>query len=133
MVEAAGLPKKKISDGDGWSFWPQCQGRQGRQRDWIYCYYFPRPSAAKYNDKYSHYEVRFTRDKRYKLYDNGELFDTVNDVKEKDPIDLGQGGQPAALARAVLQKALDSYPHKGRNANRIKQSNSTPKKKRKDK
>ena len=112
MVEAVGLPKKKISDGDGWSFWPQCQGKQGRQRDWIYCYYFPRPSSAKYNDKYSHYEVRFTRDKRYKLYDNGELFDTVNDVKEKHPIALGQGGQPAEVARTVLQKALDSYPDK---------------------
>ena len=53
MVEAAGLPEKKISDGDGWSFWPQCQGRHGKKRDWIYCYYFPRPSSAKYNDKYS--------------------------------------------------------------------------------
>ena len=133
MVEAVGLPKKKISDGDGWSFWPQCQGKQGRQRDWIYCYYFPRPSSAKYNDKYSHYEVRFTRDKRYKLYDNGELFDTVNDVKEKHPIALGQGGQPAEAARAVLQKALDSYPDKGRNANRRKLSNSAQKKNKKDK
>ena len=133
MVEAVGLPKKKISDGDGWSFWPQCQGKQGRQRDWIYCYYFPRPSSAKYNDKYSHYEVRFTRDKRYKLYDNGELFDTVNDVKEKHPIALGQGGQPAEVARTVLQKALDSYPDKGRNANRRKLSNSAQKKNKKDK
>ena len=120
MVEAAGLPEKKISDGDGWSFWPQCQGRQGKKRDWIYCYYFPRPSSAKYNDKYSHYEVRFARDKRYKLYDNGDLFDTVKDVSEKHAIAVGQADQAAEAARTSLQKALDSYPVKGRNANRRK-------------
>jgi len=120
MVEAAGLPEKKISDGDGWSFWPQCQGRHGKKRDWIYCYYFPRPSSAKYNDKYSHYEVRFARDKRYKLYDNGDLFDTVKDVSEKHAIAVGQADQAAEAARTSLQKALDSYPVKGRNANRRK-------------
>jgi len=120
MVEAAGLPEKKISDGDGWSFWPQCQGRQGKKRDWIYCYYFPRPSSAKYNDKYSHYEVRFARDKRYKLYDNGDLFDTVKDVSETHAIAVGQADQAAEAARTSLQKALDSYPVKGRNANRRK-------------
>lgn len=120
MVEAAGLPEKKISDGDGWSFWPQCQGRHGKKRDWIYCYYFPRPSSAKYNDKYSHYEVRFARDKRYKLYDNGDLFDTVKDVSEKHAIAGGQADQAAEAARTSLQKALDSYPVKGRNANRRK-------------
>ena len=120
MVEAAGLPEKKISDGDGWSFWPQCQGRHGKKRDWIYCYYFPRPSSAKYNDKYSHYEVRFARDKRYKLYDNGDLFDTVKDVSEKHAIAVGQADQAAEAARTSLQKALDSYPVKGQNANRRK-------------
>ncbi len=133
MVEAAGLPGKKISDGDGWSFWPQCHGREGRIRDWIYCYYFPRPSSAKHNDKYSHYEVRFTRDKRYKLYDNGDLFDTVKDVNEKQPLAVGQAGQPAEVARAVLQKALDSYPADGRNANRKTKASSAQKKKIKNK
>ena len=27
---SAGLPKKQIEDGDGWSFWPQCEGKPGR-------------------------------------------------------------------------------------------------------
>ena len=118
MVEAAGLPAKKITDGDGWSFWPQCLGHPGKKREWIYCYYFPRPSSAKYNDKYSHYEVRFARDKRFKLYDNGELFDTIEDVLERHPIAVDTAGPRARSARRVLQQAIDSYPAAGRNANR---------------
>ncbi|MGI9473350.1 MAG: sulfatase-like hydrolase/transferase, partial [Rubripirellula sp.] len=122
MVEAAGLPPKKITDGDGWSFWPQCKGKPGRERDWIYCYYFPRPSSEKYNDKYNHYEVRFARDKRYKLSDNGEMYDTIEDVLEKRPIAIDQAETPGESARKVLQKALDSYPDAGQNANRRKQN-----------
>ena len=118
MVDAAGLPAKEISDGDGWSFWPQCQGKPGRKREWIYCYYFPRPSSAKYDRKYKHYEVRFARDKRYKLYDNGEMYDTVADVLEKRPIPIGKAGTLGESARKVLQDALNSYPNAGRNANR---------------
>ena len=119
MVEAAGLPTKEISDTDGWSFWPQCLGESGKKRDWIYCYYFPRPSSKKYNDKYNHYEVSFVRDKRFKLYDNGELFDTVADVLEKSPIVRGAGDASAAdEARARLQKVLESFPAKGVKANR---------------
>ena len=120
MVEAAGLPPKKISDGDGWSFWPQCQGKAGRKRKWIYCYYFPRPSSARYNDKYSHYEVRFARDKRYKLYDNGDFFDTLEDVLEKQPIARGEAGPGGESARKVLQQVIDSYPSSGQRANRRK-------------
>ena len=129
MVEAAGLAPKKITDGDGWSFWPQCQGKVGRKREWIYCYYFHRPLSAKYNDQYSHYEVRFARDKRYKLYDSGELFDTIEDVLEKRPIAIGQAGPRGEAARNMLQQAIDSYTDAGRNANRRKQSKNSKKKK----
>ena len=74
IVEAVGLPAKDLTDGDGWSFWPQCLGQPGQKRQWIYGYYFPRPYAAKLDNKYSHYEVRYARDKRYKLYGNGDLY-----------------------------------------------------------
>ena len=118
MVEAAGLPAKEITDGDGWSFWPQCHGQQGRKREWIYCYYFPRPSSGKYDNKYKHYEVRFARDKRFKLYDNGEMYDTIADVLEKHPVSDADADSSVKSARKTLQKVLDSYPSAGRNANR---------------
>ena len=128
MVDAAKLPKKQIDDADGWSFWPQCEGKPGRTRDWIYCYYFPRPSSAKYNDKYSHYEVSFARNKRFKLYNNGELFDTTADVLENVPISATIPEEPADSARNLLHSAISSYPAVGLNANRPKR-NQTEKKK----
>jgi arylsulfatase A len=118
MVEAAGLPPKEIKDGDGWSFWQQCLGKPGKQREWIYCHYFPRPSAKKYDNKYSHYKVRFARDKRYKLYNDGKLYDTIKDVWEKTPITDNSANKMTQSVRQKLQAALDSYPKAGLNANR---------------
>ena len=129
LVEAAGLPKKQIEDGDGWSFWPQCEGKPGRTRDWIYCYYFPRPSSAKYNDKYSHYEVSFARNKRFKLYNNGDFFDTTTDVLEKEPITATNPAAVPDSARTMLQEAISSYPVAGLNANRPKRKRTEKKKK----
>ncbi len=117
MVEAAGLPKKKIENGDGLSFWPQCLGKEGIKREWIYGYYFPRPYVKKFNNKYSHFEVRYARDKRYKLYDNGNLYDTVDDVLEEKPLSITQSLAPV---RNKLKSALAGYPNQGRGIDRKK-------------
>ncbi|MBA7674482.1 hypothetical protein ES703_82696 [subsurface metagenome] len=114
MVEAVGLKPKKITDGDGWSFWPQCHGEKGVKREWIYGYYFPRPYAKKFDDMYNHWEVRYARDKCYKLYDNGDLYDTVDDVMEEHVIAPGDADEQARRAREKLQAVLDSYPKSGR-------------------
>jgi arylsulfatase A len=111
LVEAAGLPPKKITDGDGWSFWPQCIGKPGKKREWIYGYYFPRPYAKTFDDKYQHYEVRYARNKRHKLYDNGMLYDTVKDVLEAEPLAITDELVPV---REQLQAVLNQYPPKGR-------------------
>ncbi|MDB4676678.1 sulfatase-like hydrolase/transferase [bacterium] len=117
IVEAAGLPPKSIQDGDGWSFWPQCVGQKGTPRDWIYGYYFPRPYSEKLDNKYSHYQVRYARDHRYKLYDNGDLHDTITDVMETSPLPSSSQSDdsPQGAARVKLQRALDSYPAAGLN------------------
>tara|TARA_B100001123_G_scaffold440182_1_gene578618 strand:+ start:8606 stop:8974 length:369 start_codon:yes stop_codon:yes gene_type:complete len=65
--------------GDGRSFWPQCLGYRGDPREWIYGYYFPHPYAKKFNNSNNHPEVRYARDQSYKLYDNGDLYDTQID------------------------------------------------------
>ena len=113
IVEAADLPPKAISEGDGISFWPQCLGRKGTKREWIYGYYFPRPYAETFDDKYRHWEVRYARDERFKLYGNGELYDTLADVLEKSPIDVERSSQAAKQARKALQAVIDSYPNQG--------------------
>lgn len=110
LVEAASLPEKAIEKGDGWSFWPQCLGKPGEKRDWIYGYYFPRPYARSFDDKYNHYEVRYARDKRYKLYDNGNMFDTIEDVVEQHPLEITGDLMPV---HQKLQAVIDQYPSQG--------------------
>jgi len=115
IVEAAGLPPKEIADGDGMSFWARCQGREGVARQWIYGYYFPRPYSNRFDNMYNHWEVRYARDRRYKLYANGDLFDTIEDVMETSPLEPGEPNDRSEQARRVLQEALNAYPDSGEN------------------
>jgi len=113
IVEAANLPSKVAREGDGISFWPQCLGLKGTKREWIYGYYFPRPYAETFDNKYRHWEVRYARNQRYKLYDNGDLFDTKLDILEKSPLDPERSSRFAKRARKALQAVIDSYPSQG--------------------
>ncbi|MCZ6672611.1 MAG: sulfatase-like hydrolase/transferase [Verrucomicrobia bacterium] len=113
IVEAAGVASKAVTNEDGWSFWPQCTGKEGTKREWVYGYYFPRPYSKKFDDMYNHWEVRYARDDRYKIYGNGDLYDTLEDVLEKRIIERESGNQQAERARKKLQKVLDSYPSAG--------------------
>lgn len=114
MTDAAGIAPKKITNGDGWSFWSQCQGKVGRQRKTIYGYYFPRPLSDRLGSRGGdHHEIRWARDKRYKLYSNGNLFDTVNDRLEKTAIPQKDASVKLTAIRKQLQAVLDSYPKKG--------------------
>lgn len=84
---------------DGQSFLPQLYGKKTKPRESIFIYYCPRPEKTK--------PLRFVRDKRWKLYGDGRLFDVPNDEFEKKPVT----GEDAVRAR--LQKALDAMPATG--------------------
>jgi arylsulfatase A-like enzyme len=88
---------------DGHSFVPQLRGEEGNPREWVFCHHDPRPGWAKrqYTLK------RFARDKRFKLYGDGKLFDVAADVLEQHPLGKGGGGPEAAEARRRLQAVLD--------------------------
>ena len=83
------------------SFLGQIRGRKGKAREWIFCYYHPRPSREDTE------AVWFARDHRYKLYDDGRLYDLVKDPDEQSPLADGEG----ADARARLKTAIDSRMH----------------------
>lgn len=119
LAESAGLRSPLLSDGDGVSFWSQCLGSEGKAREWIYGYYFPRPYAKTFDDKYHHFETRYARDKRFKLYGDGRFFDTIADVLEERPIPAGRPESQTELARRKLRSALDRYPGHG---SRIRQN-----------
>jgi arylsulfatase A len=86
---------------DGRSFLPQLRGQKGNPRDWIFCHYDPRWGGR---------ERRcFVRDKRWKLYDDGQLFNVEADVLEQNP---NPAGSEAAAARKKLKAILDSVRQK---------------------
>ena len=103
LAEAAGteLPGDTILDGR--SFLPQLRGKKGDPRDWIYCYYTPNKVGAKKSQP-----KIFARDRRYKLYADGRLFDVIADPLEVNPIEPRAGGKQASEAGRRLQAVLNS-------------------------
>ncbi|AKJ63442.1 sulfatase-like hydrolase/transferase [Kiritimatiella glycovorans] len=101
LAEAGGAPVP--DDVDGRSFLPQCLGREGNPRDWVFVHYNPR-----LNDKVT--PARFVRGKRWKLFGDGRLFDLHNDPHEQNPVRPGEGDTSALQARRRLQPVLDRMP-----------------------
>ena len=99
LMDAAGQDTSRLTT-DGISFFPQLQGRIGTPREHIFCHYDPRwgPMAK--------HPTRFARDKRFKLYQDGRLFDAIQDPLEKHPL----SGNTAHQSRHQLQVVLDSMP-----------------------
>jgi arylsulfatase A-like enzyme len=104
VLDVAGKPLSGKVLTDGRSFYPQLMGKTGTPREWIFCHFDPRPGWDK--DRFR--LKRFARDKKYKLYDDGNLFDVPNDQLEKSPIK--SDSVEAAAARKALKTVLDSMP-----------------------
>lgn len=92
---------------DGQSFLPQLRGEPGTPRQWVHCYYCPRPERTE--------PKQFVRDKRWKLYGDGTFFDAANDVLEKHPLSDSDLSEEARDAKRKLQKALATMPSEGEN------------------
>jgi arylsulfatase A len=103
LLEAAGesIPKHL----DGRTFLPQLLGEQGDPRQWIYCFYCPRPERNE--------PIRFVRDQRWKLYGDGRFFDILSDRTEQHPLEASAMTPAALQAKRKLQKALQSMPAQG--------------------
>jgi len=96
--ELAGAP---VPEGlDGVSFAPQLRGEPGTPREWMFCYYNPRPERTE--------PVRFVRDQRWKLYGDGRFYDVANDPAEKNLL------TEKNAAWQTLSQALASMPAEGR-------------------
>ena len=90
---------------DGRSFLPRLQGRPGKPREWMYCFYCPRPERMK--------PVRFVRDQRWKLYGDGRFYDVQQDTLEKNVLDEGSLPGDSRKAYQKLRAALNSMPATG--------------------
>lgn len=76
---------------DGQSFAPFLRGEAASPRRWIFNHYA---------------DERVARDERFKLKDNGDLFDLDSDLSEQHPLSK----DAETTARAKLQAVLDSMP-----------------------
>lgn len=99
MCEATGVPQKSMGAADGRSFLPQLLGQKGQPREWIYTWYDPRPGHGK--ERWTK-TLRYAFDKRWKLYEDGKLYDWAADPKETRPVE-------DRAARQRLQAVLTRY------------------------
>ncbi|MBD3265324.1 sulfatase-like hydrolase/transferase [bacterium] len=75
FAEAAGIAPPKGVTIDGRSFLPQIMGKTGQPHDWIY---------TEWQGK------SIIRTKKWKWYDNGTLYNMLDDPKEQNPIPPGE-------------------------------------------
>jgi len=104
ILDAAGKPLPSDAVTDGISFLPQLLGTEATVREWVFCHFDPRPGWDK--DRFR--LRRFARDKRYKLYDDGRLYDISKDVLEQKPITDGVDSPGSSKARERLAAVLKS-------------------------
>jgi arylsulfatase A len=110
-ISGANLPNVTL---DGRSFWPQCLGKKGSPREWIFQYYHPKlKNAAKEYGNGKPYII-WAQDQSYKLYSHGKFIET-KDRHEKINILPGTGTPEAESARKKLQAAIDSMPKSNAN------------------
>ncbi len=107
VMEAAGQALRDEAAIDGISFYSQLFGKPGPTRPWVFCHYDPRPGW----DKDQFRKVRFARDKRYKLYGDGKLYDVPNDKLEQQPIFPANDTEATRRARQRLALVLDAMPN----------------------
>jgi len=107
VMEAAGHPITDKVHLDGISFYPQLFGNSDRVRPWVFCHYDPRPGW----DKDQFRKIRFARDKRYKLYSDGKLYDVPNDKLEQTPILASTDTDTSREARQRLAAVLKDMPN----------------------
>lgn len=112
IAEAAGIePASAGLQPDGRSFLPQIRGEPGAPREWIFCYYNPRPGRKGFPER------RFARDERWKLYGDGKLYDLRADPQEEYPIDPQAEDAMSIAAQKKLQAAIDSFPRRPQKIN----------------
>jgi arylsulfatase A len=93
---------------DGVSLLPLIRGEEGSwSKDVIVCWHDPRPGAMK--ESFTHLDL-WARDQRFKLYDDGRLYDVPSDVLEQHPFSVGEGSAQAEAARVKLRASLDEIP-----------------------
>ncbi len=97
LCEAAGAPLPRNRALDGHSFLPQLRGDRGTPREWIFCHFVSKNPNEPTRE--------YVREKRWKLYGDGTLFDLGRDPLERQPLPMPLNGT-AAAAKRRLERAF---------------------------
>ncbi len=106
LAEAASTSVPKDRPLDGRSFLPQLLGELGNPRDEVIVHYDKDPAAETPTFR----RVRFAFDGRYKLYDDGRLFDVPHDWDEETPLSSSEKTPYLRQIEARLQSAFGNLP-----------------------
>ncbi|MDA7902537.1 sulfatase-like hydrolase/transferase [Mariniblastus sp.] len=99
---------------DGQSFWPQCTGKPGNPREWVFQYYYPKKKEAATQHGEGKPYIIWAQDQNFKLYSHGK-FIAVDDRHETNNIAVGKGTPAAETARRKLQAAINIMPKTNKN------------------
>ena len=97
-LSGAALPSDRVIDGR--SLVPQLRGEPVEHREWIFSHYDPHWGDREFS--------RFARDRRWKLYSDGRLFDVQDDPLEENPLDDTQLSPEALRVRNSLRQVLET-------------------------
>lgn len=100
LLEAAGAALPSGHAIDGQSFLAQIRGETGNPREWIYTHYDPQWGNRK--------RAVYAFDERWKLYDDGRLYDMQRDPEEKNAIHAEATNDEAKTAREKLNRVIHS-------------------------
>jgi len=101
ICKAAGIAIPDDWIMDGISFYPQLLGQTGNPRPWIYSWYLGQRREGQ--------EMVHVQNKQYKLYNDGRLYDILNDRLERFPIAPADRTSEQKTIAAELQRVLDGY------------------------
>ncbi len=104
ILQAAGHSLSKNHKLDGISFYDRLNNADSTApvRESVYSFYDPRPGWDK--DHFTRHVS--ARDARWKLYENGYLFDLSSDILEKQPVLVADDTEESAKVRQRLAKVL---------------------------
>lgn len=100
ILDAAGITPPDGYVMDGRTFLPQLKGEKGNSRDWVYFHFEPMSGRV-------YRFARYIRNHKYKLYDDGRLFDLSTDAEEEFPFEASTDDDDRAAARNQLAPVFD--------------------------
>ena len=109
ILETAGIETPTGFIMDGKSFYPQLKGEKGNPREWMFFHFDPMSprDGNSSSPAASRPSVRFVRGKRWKLYEDGRLYDLHNDRDEESPILQTNDDSEKSTARKHLLDVFD--------------------------